>query len=101
MDVIFVIHLHNLYLTSCLVSQRYIRDNYTRIKGVEKELANMQFELKLAAGPKRSALEMLRKKIEDQNEHVLKARSRYAAVVSVVVLVYILYWSELSLVKIV
>lgn len=63
-------------LTRALSFQRYIRDNYTRIKGVEKELANMQFELKLAAGPKRSALEMLRKKIEQQNEHVVKARGR-------------------------
>lgn len=55
---------------------RYIRDNYSRIKNVENELEKVQFELKMAAGPKQSALEMLRKKIEQENEVVMRARAR-------------------------
>ncbi len=51
-----------------------INKNYSRIKDVEKELAGLQLQLKLTSGPKRSALEMLRKKIEAQNEKVLAAR---------------------------
>ncbi|GMH44757.1 hypothetical protein BSKO_12709 [Bryopsis sp. KO-2023] len=59
--------------------REYIRQNYSRIKGVENELNTMQRELRLADGPKRSALEMLRKKIEVQNEQVVAARARHRA----------------------
>lgn len=41
---------------------------------MEKELATLQLQLKLTSGPKRSALEMLRRKIEVQNEKVVAAR---------------------------
>lgn len=69
-------------LWNCLTSSyvfpfRCIAKNYTRIKDVEKELAGLQFQLKLTSGPKRSALEMLRKKIELQSERVIAARDRF------------------------
>ncbi len=55
---------------------RCIQNNYSRIKDVERELSGLQMQLKLSTGPKRSALMMLRKKIELQNERVLAARER-------------------------
>ena len=39
----------------------------------------MQLQLKLTNGPKKSALELIRKNIEMQNEHVLLARSKHQA----------------------
>ncbi|KAK9834428.1 hypothetical protein WJX74_001542 [Apatococcus lobatus] len=57
--------------------QETIAQNYSRIKGVEKELKGLQLQLKLTSGPKRSALEHLRKKIEFQNERVVAARERF------------------------
>ncbi|CAL5225456.1 g8276 [Coccomyxa viridis] len=56
-----------------------IQNNYSRIKDVERELSGLQMQLKLSTGPKRSALMMLRKKIELQNERVLAARERQKA----------------------
>ena len=53
--------------------------NYSKVREVEKELATLQFQLKLTSGPKRSALEMFRKKIEAQNACVLAARERHRA----------------------
>ena len=53
--------------------------NYSKVKEVEKELATLQFQLKLASGPKRSALEMFRKKIEAQNACVVAAKDRHRA----------------------
>lgn len=47
--------------------------------GVERELAGLQLELKLTSGPKKSALELIRRKIEAQNEHVVMARSKFHA----------------------
>ncbi len=58
---------------------RCIQNNYSRIKDVERELSGLQMQLKLSTGPKRSALMMLRKKIELQNERVLAARERQKA----------------------
>lgn len=46
---------------------------------MERELSGLQMQLKLSTGPKRSALMMLRKKIELQNERVLAARERQKA----------------------
>lgn len=54
-----------------------INTNYGRIREVERELSQLQLQLKLTNGPKRSALEMLRKKIEVQNEKVLTARRNH------------------------
>ncbi|KAK9813103.1 hypothetical protein WJX72_009112 [[Myrmecia] bisecta] len=53
-----------------------IAKNYAHIKGVERELGALQLQLKLTAGPKRSALELLRKKIELQTGRVVSARAR-------------------------
>ena len=47
--------------------------------GVERELAGLQLDLKLTSGPKKSALELLRKKIELQNENVVLARGKFQA----------------------
>ena len=65
--------LEHLCITRC------IANNYTRIKDVERELSGLQMQLKLSTGPKKSALMMIRKKIEVQNERVLAARDRQRA----------------------
>ena len=46
---------------------------------MERELSGLQMQLKLSTGPKKSALMMMRKKIELQNERVLGARDRQRA----------------------
>lgn len=46
---------------------------------MERELAGLQLQLKLTSGPKKSALELLRRKIELQNEKVVLARGNYHA----------------------
>ncbi len=46
---------------------------------MERELSGLQMQLKLSTGPKKSALMMIRKKIELQNERVLAARERQKA----------------------
>eukprot|EP00884_Botryococcus_braunii_P005071 jgi/Botrbrau1/14565/Bobra.27_3s0004.1 len=56
-----------------------IAKNYNRIRDVERELAELQMQLKLTSGPKKSALLMLRKKIEAQNEKVIAARENFLA----------------------
>ncbi|KAG2451698.1 hypothetical protein HYH02_003478 [Chlamydomonas schloesseri] len=56
-----------------------IAKNYGRIREVERELANLQLQLKLTAGPKKHALELLRKKIEIQNEKVASVRAKHTA----------------------
>lgn len=61
-----------------------IQQNYSRLKGVEKELAQLQLQLKLSVGPKRQALELLRKKIEIQNGRVAAARAKYLSAKKVV-----------------
>jgi len=53
---------------------RYIQDNYSKIREVEKELENLTFEMKLTAGPKKAALEHLRKKIEMSTEKIRLAK---------------------------
>ncbi len=60
-------------------ARRCIANNYTRIKDVERELSGLQMQLKLSTGPKKSALMMMRKKIELQNDRVLHARERQRA----------------------
>ena len=46
------------------------------IKEVERELAALQLQLRMNVGPKKHALEMLRRKIEAQNERVRAAALR-------------------------
>jgi hypothetical protein len=53
-----------------------IQRNYGRIKQVEHELAALQLQLRMNVGPKKHALEMLRRKIEAQNERVQAAMLR-------------------------
>lgn len=50
--------------------RRYIEENYTKIRDVERELGNLTLEMKLTAGPKRAALEHMRKKIEMSTERI-------------------------------
>ncbi|KAK1303269.1 hypothetical protein QJS10_CPB11g00619 [Acorus calamus] len=54
--------------------KRYIKENYSKIRDVERELENLTLELKLTAGPKKAALEHLRKKIEISNEKISVAK---------------------------
>jgi len=35
---------------------RYIQENYSKIRNVERELQNLTLEMKLTAGPKKSGL---------------------------------------------
>lgn len=56
--------------------KKYIEDNYSKIRNVERELASLAFEIKLTAGPKKAALEHLRKKIEVSAEKIKAAKQR-------------------------
>lgn len=60
-----------------------IAQNYARIQGVERELAGLQLQLKLTSGPRASALEMMRRKIEQQAEKVISARAEHATALKV------------------
>ncbi len=59
--------------------RRSIAKNYSHIKNVEAQLAQLQSQLNLTTGPKKSALEMLRKKIEAKNEQVVAARQKFVS----------------------
>ncbi|CAA7411093.1 unnamed protein product [Spirodela intermedia] len=54
--------------------KRYINENYSKIRDVERELENLTLEMKLTAGPKKAALEHLRKKIELSTEKIHAAK---------------------------
>lgn len=54
--------------------KKYIQENYSKIRDVEKELENLTLEVKLTAGPKKAALEHLRKKIEMSTERICLAK---------------------------
>lgn len=54
--------------------KKYIEENYSKIRDVERELANLSLEMKLTAGPKKAALEHLRKKIEMSTEKIRVGR---------------------------
>ncbi|XP_020240339.1 uncharacterized protein LOC109819140 [Cajanus cajan] len=54
--------------------KKYIQENYSKIRDVERELANLGLEMKLTSGPKKAALEHLRKKIEASTEKVRVAK---------------------------
>ncbi|XP_048229104.1 uncharacterized protein LOC8258324, partial [Ricinus communis] len=56
--------------------KRYIEENYSKIRDVERELANLTMEMKLTAGPKKAALEHMRKKIEMSTERIRIARQK-------------------------
>ncbi|XP_073125191.1 uncharacterized protein [Henckelia pumila] len=54
--------------------RKYIDENYSKIRDVERELANLNMEMKLTSGPKKAALEHMRKKIEMSTERVRAAK---------------------------
>ncbi|KAL1208065.1 hypothetical protein V5N11_014090 [Cardamine amara subsp. amara] len=54
--------------------RKYIEENYTKIRDVEREFGNLTMEMKLTAGPKKAALEHLRKKIEVSTERIHAAK---------------------------
>ncbi|KAH6809624.1 junctophilin-like protein [Perilla frutescens var. frutescens] len=54
--------------------RKYIDENYSKIRDVEREFANLTMEMKLTAGPKKAALEHLRKKIELSTESIRVAK---------------------------
>jgi chromosome segregation ATPase len=54
--------------------RKYIEENYSKIRDVERELSNLTLEMKLTAGPKKAALEHLRKKIELSTEKIRLAK---------------------------
>ncbi|KAJ8552737.1 hypothetical protein K7X08_020130 [Anisodus acutangulus] len=54
--------------------RKYIDENYSKIRDVEKELANLNMEMKLTAGPKKAALKHMRKKIEVSTEKICIAK---------------------------
>ncbi|ESQ43357.1 hypothetical protein EUTSA_v10014510mg [Eutrema salsugineum] len=54
--------------------KKYIEENYTKIRDVEREFGNLTMEMKLTAGPKKAALEHLRKKIEACTEKIHAAK---------------------------
>ncbi|KAF5207005.1 hypothetical protein FRX31_003409 [Thalictrum thalictroides] len=54
--------------------RKYIEENYSKIRDVERELQNLNMQVKLTAGPKKAALEHLRKKIELSTEKIRIAK---------------------------
>lgn len=56
--------------------RKYIQENYSKIRDVERELGNLTLELKLTAGPKKAALEHLRKKVELSTEKIRVAKQK-------------------------
>ncbi|CAI9767639.1 unnamed protein product [Fraxinus pennsylvanica] len=54
--------------------RKYIEENYSKIRDVERELGNLTMEMKLTAGPKKAALEHMRKKIELSTERIRVAK---------------------------
>ncbi|KAJ7975628.1 Actin cytoskeleton-regulatory complex PAN1 [Quillaja saponaria] len=56
--------------------KKYIEENYSKIRDVEREFENLTMEMKLTAGPKKAALEHLRKKIEVSTERIRSAKLR-------------------------
>ncbi|CAN6807079.1 hypothetical protein Bca4012_001612 [Brassica carinata] len=54
--------------------RKYIEENYSKIRDVEREFGNLTLEMKLTAGPKKAALEHLRKKIEACTEKIHAAK---------------------------
>ncbi|CAH9139768.1 unnamed protein product [Cuscuta epithymum] len=54
--------------------RKYIEENYSKIRDVERELTNLTMEMKLTAGPKKAALEHMRRKIELTTEKIHAAK---------------------------
>ncbi|WCJ36569.1 hypothetical protein M5689_017760 [Euphorbia peplus] len=56
--------------------RKYIDENYSKIRDVERELASLNMEMKLTSGPKKAALEHLRKRIEISTERIRLAKQK-------------------------
>ncbi|XWS61077.1 hypothetical protein CRYUN_Cryun07bG0094900 [Craigia yunnanensis] len=56
--------------------RKYIEENYSKIRDVERELANLTMDIKLTAGPKKAAFEHMRKKIEMSTERICMAKQK-------------------------
>ncbi|KAG2549805.1 uncharacterized protein LOC120651345 isoform X3 [Panicum virgatum] len=69
-----IAYTEKVILEEQLQLKKYIQENYSKIREVEKELENLTFEMKLTAGPKKAALEHLRKKIEMSTEKIRLAK---------------------------
>lgn len=54
--------------------KKYIEENYSKIRDVERELANLTLQVKLTAGSKKAAFELLRKKIEASTGRIRAAK---------------------------
>ncbi|RLN41543.1 uncharacterized protein C2845_PM01G44780 [Panicum miliaceum] len=73
-DSPLIAYTEKVILEEQLQLKKYIQENYSKIREVEKELENLTFEMKLTAGPKKAALEHLRKKIEMSTEKIRLAK---------------------------
>ncbi|CAL4916255.1 unnamed protein product [Urochloa decumbens] len=69
-----IAYTEKVILEEQLLLKKYIQENYSKIRDVEKELENLTLEMKLTAGPKKAALEHLRKKIEISTEKIRLAK---------------------------
>lgn len=69
-----IAHTERMIEEEQLQLRKYIQENYSKIRDVEKELTNLTMEMKLTAGPKKAALEHMRKKIELSTERVRVAK---------------------------
>ncbi|KAG1674199.1 hypothetical protein FOA52_013819, partial [Chlamydomonas sp. UWO 241] len=52
--------------------------NFSRIHEVTRELQQLQQQVQMTSGPKRQALELMRRKIEAQNEKCVAVRARHS-----------------------
>ncbi|KAK9060918.1 hypothetical protein SSX86_018098 [Deinandra increscens subsp. villosa] len=69
-----VAHTERMIEAEQLQLRKYIEENYSKIRDVERELTNLTMEMKLTAGPKKAALEHMRKKIEMSTERIRLAK---------------------------
>ncbi|OMO97969.1 Golgin, RAB6-interacting [Corchorus olitorius] len=56
--------------------KKIIDEKYSKIQELERELANLSMEMKLTTGPKKAALELMRKKIEMSTERIRIAKQK-------------------------
>ncbi|KAF8720471.1 hypothetical protein HU200_023716 [Digitaria exilis] len=69
-----IAYTEKVILEEQLQLKKYIQENYSKIRDVERELESLTLEMKLTAGPKKAALEHLRKKIEMSTEKIRLAK---------------------------
>ncbi|KAJ0705473.1 hypothetical protein HanPI659440_Chr14g0573831 [Helianthus annuus] len=69
-----IAHTERMIEEEQLQLRKYIDENYSKIRDVERELSNLNMEMKLTAGPKKAALEHMKKKIELSTERIRFAK---------------------------